>query len=554
MVGDLRTISPSFVVSGPSGVVVRTRLRVTEAEERVLGEVGALLGSLASCDLAARCRDGLSHDKDRWAARKREVTAFSSSRWAGSITKASHDQWGLARRGQVAHLKSLDAAIAMVSHRLSVPVGEKGTGRVPGGYRSKQEWHAKSRRLAVLKDRRAKVAADAAAGRVHVVRGGKRLANTRHHLDEANLTVEQWQERWVAARMFLSADGESGKAYGNETIRITPGGVVSVRLPEPLKHLANAPHGRFVLATPVVFKHREDEWADRVVGNRAVAYTITFDPARGRWYVTACWQPAPAPQLSLETALASGCLGVDTNNDHLAAWRLDVHGNPVGAPKRFPYDLSGAATHRDAQIRHALTRLLHWARRCGAVAVVVEDLDFAGDKTRERHGRNKKFRQLISRFPTSRLRARLVSMAAETGIAIVAADPAYTSRWGGLHWQTPTGTTTRKTSRHEAAAIVIGRRGQGFRARRRTSPPPHHQSDGVGHRNAQTRPRHSGREEARPPVNGPRARRAKPPGTRKWATRPPSTVRGGRTEQDTLPLSDQDRLTTLEATWTGDQR
>lgn len=177
MVGDLRTISPSFVVSGPSGVAVRTRLRVTEAEERVLGEVGALLGSLASRDLAARCRDGLSHDKDRWAARKREVTAFSSSRWAGSITKASHDQWGLARRGQVAHLKSLDAAIAMVSHRLSVPVGEKGTGRVPGGYRSKQEWHAKSRRLAVLKDRRAKVAADAAAGRVHVVRarrGGSR--------------------------------------------------------------------------------------------------------------------------------------------------------------------------------------------------------------------------------------------------------------------------------------------------------------------------------------------------------------------------------------------
>ena len=37
------------------------------------------------------------------------------------------------------------------------------------------------------------------------------------------------------------------------------------------------------------------------------------------------------------------------NADHLAAWRLDVHGNPVGNPRRFAYDLTGTADHRDAQ-------------------------------------------------------------------------------------------------------------------------------------------------------------------------------------------------------------
>jgi IS605 OrfB family transposase len=537
-VGCLRVIKPSFVVPGPSGVAIRTRLRVTAAEEKVLGEVGAHLGSLASRDLAARCRDGVSHDKDRWAARKREMTAGSSSRWAGSITKASHDQWALARRAQAAHLASLDAAITMICHRLSVPVGEKGSKKVAGGYRSKREWHAKSRRLAALKDRRAKVAADVAAGRLHVVRGGRRLVNTRHHLEEAGLTESAWRARWEAARMFVSADGESGKAGGNETIRITPEGTVSIRLPEPLTHLANAPHGRYVLAAKVTFHHRADEWADRVAANRAVAYTLTRDPRRGRWYVTACWQPAPIPQLPLAAALAAGCVGVDTNDGHLAAWRLDACGNPVGAPRRFGYDLSGTAAHRDAQIRHALTRLLHWARRCGAAALVVEDLDFTTSKTREKHGRNRRFRQVISRFPTGRLRARLTSMAAETGVAIVAADPAYTSRWGGEHWQAPTSTTTHKTSRHEAAAIVIGRRGQGFPARRRVSPPAHHHSDGVRHRNAQTRPGHPGGEETRPPGSGPRAGRAAPPGTRKRATRPSNTVRDGRTGQDTLPLSE----------------
>ena len=69
---------------------------------------------------------------------------------------------------------------------------------------------------------------------------------------------------------------------------------------------------------------------------------------------------------ALDDLEASEPVGVDMNDDHLAAWRLDVHGNPVGEPQRFFYDLTGPTHHRDAQIRHALTRLLHHTRRCGA--------------------------------------------------------------------------------------------------------------------------------------------------------------------------------------------
>jgi hypothetical protein len=67
----------------------------------------------------------------------------------------------------------------------------------------------------------------------------------------------------------------------------------------------------------------------------------------------------------------------------------------------------------------------------------VEDLDFAAEKTREKHGRKRRFRQLISGMPTGRLRARLASMADATGIAVIAVDPAYTSKWGAQHWQKP---------------------------------------------------------------------------------------------------------------------
>jgi IS605 OrfB family transposase len=433
-VGELRSIAPPFVASGLSGVAVPTRLKhLTPSDEKVLRLVGAQLGSLASKDLKARCRDGLSHSGEAWAVRKRELTPLSSSRWAGSITKATHDQWALARRCQSAHLQNLEAGIRTIEHRLSLP-------------------------------------------------------------------------------------------------------------PAPLAYLANAPRGRYVLACRVVFAHRGGEWADRVAANRAIAYRIHLDTGRDRWYLTASWQIQSTPTLPIEAALAHGVVGVDMNADHLAAWRLDVHGNPTGSPRRFFYDLTGTAEHRDAQVRHALTRLLHWAHTCGVRAIAVEDLDFTAEKTREKHGRKKRFRQLISGMPTGKLRARLSSMADRTGIAVIAVDPAYTSRWGAQHWQKPLTTTTRKTTRHDAAAVAIGRRAQQHPIRRRTAPPPHDRSDRAGHRTVQARRGVPGREGTRPRIPGPRTRsvgagRGANAGNQNAQHRPGRSAEHGFWQQDSLPLS-----------------
>lgn len=502
----LRPIKAPFVVLGPSGVAIRTRLKgLTPEDVEVLRAVGAHLGMLASGDLKRRCADGMDHSADTWAQWKRDLTGQSSSRWAGSITKATHDQWALSRRGQLAHIHSLEAGVRTIGHRLSLPVGQKGSKRSPSGYRSRQEWFTKTRRLHVLQDRLVRQRADWEAGRVRVVRGGKRLARARHNLDAAGFTAGQWRARWAAARWFLAADGESGKRFGNETIRVTPDGEVSIKLPAPLGGLANADHGRYVLAGNARFHHRGEQWADRVGTNRAVAYRIHLDVDRGHWYLTASWTIPPVRTVPLAQARAGGVIGVDTNADHLAAWRLDAHGNPCGRPRRFCYDLSGNTGHRDAQVRHALTRLLHWAARHG-VSIAIEDLDFAAEKTREKHGHRKRFRALVSGMPVSTLRARLVAMATELGITTIAVDPAYTSKWGAQHWQEPLTGTTRRTTRHDAASVAIGRRALGYRIRRRTTPPPTHQSDGPGHRTAQARPGTRKREGTRPRTTRPPTR------------------------------------------------
>jgi IS605 OrfB family transposase len=297
-----------------------------------------------------------------------------------------------------------------------------------------------------------------------------------------------------------------------------------------------------VLAAKVAFWHRDDEWRDRIDANRAVAYRIHLDTVRGRWYLDASWTRKDLPVVPLATLRADGVIAVDTNADHLAAWRLDEHGNPVGTPRHFDYQLTGSASHRDAQLRHALTRLLHWAKQTGVQAIAIEDLDFTDSTTREKHGRRKRFRQLIAGIPTGRLRARLVSMCAEAGIGVIAVDPAYTSVWGAQHWQAPLTSKTRKTSRHAAASVAIGRRALGYRIRRRTTPPRAHQSDVPGHRTAQARPGDRGSEGNRPRIPGPRTRSVR---TGRGANavdqntqdRSGCSAEHGFWQQDSLPLS-----------------
>jgi hypothetical protein len=59
-------------------------------------------------------------------------------------------------------------------------------------------------------------------------------------------------------------------------------------------------------------------------------------------------------------------------------------------------------------------------------------------------------------------------MAMAAGIDLLAVNPAYSSIWGAQHWLRPYENVTR----HQAAATVIGRRAQGFTARRREGVTP----------------------------------------------------------------------------------
>jgi hypothetical protein len=488
----LRAIAAPSVVAPPAGARIRTRLRVPAADQVVLREVGEYLGRLAGRDLGERCRLGVG-DPDR-TRRKRSLTAASSSRWAGTITRTSQDQWQHGYRNLLEQRAGLQRGIRRLRMRLAAPIGGR-TGRVRG-YPSRTERWEKQRRLHVLTAWLALVDARIAQGRVSVVRGGQRLLHTRHHLEAAGLTEPQWRRRWQAARWFLTADGDADYPLGNGTIVAHPQeGWLELKLPAPLGHLANRPSGRYRLSCPVTFSYRADAWAAQVASG-AVCYDIAHQPERDRWYLDAAWTHPRRAVPTLAELAGGPRVAVDLNAGHLDCTVLDPSGNPVGTPQTIPLDLDGAcSTTRDGRLRAAISHLIAIAKAHGCRAIAIENLSFAQARTESRETlgrgqRGRRFRRVVAGMPTGRFRDRLTQMCANQGLWVLAVDPAYTSKWGRQHWLAPLQHTNSVTvTVHHAAAVVIGRRSLGYRARRRPGVPPTYQRIGAGESYRPGRPR-----------------------------------------------------------------
>ena len=473
-----RQLAPPFVVAPPNGARVRTRLRLSEDDACVLRTVGGHLSSLAGADLKQRCGEGRLDAQLRAGSRrerKQSLTAASTSRWAGAITRTSEDAWQLAWRNLKSEARTLHARIRLIEARLGVSTGGR-NGRTHS-YASRTERFEKQRKLQILKSRLTKVDERVAAERVSVCRGGRRRAVTGHNLDAASMTQTQWRLRWEASRLFVTADGEAKKRLGNETIRFCPEeGWLELRLPTPLAHLANRPNARYGLSCPVSFSYRRDEVAAQATTG-AIRYDISFDPEKGRWYLDASSKTPVRPPPSLEEIAEGSVLGVDLNAGHLAAMVLDRCGNPVGPPRTLGLELDGLpASTRDARVRGTISELLVIAKANDCGAIVIEDLDFKDareqgrERTENRPGRARRgraFRRLVARIPTARFRDRLAQMTVNKGLCVVAVDPAYTSKWGAEHWLSPIKRISADATGHHGAAVVIARRGLRQRARRR---------------------------------------------------------------------------------------
>ena len=504
-----RRLGDPFVVAPPAKAVAKTRLRPSPADEEVLFAVGDHLGSLLRSDLVERCRLGPGSKHQGRAERKRRLTAECSSRWAGAITRTADEMHALGVRNLNALAVRDTREMAEIDRRSALPTADRRgdapnpRGRKRYGYANQTERHHKQRRRQKLAARLTDTRQRLDEGRVSITVGGRALARKRHNLEAAGMTLDQWQRHWDARRMFFTADGESGKAWGNETIRVapdmSPGArrgdcTVTVRLPKPQAHLSNTA-GRaptYRLGVPLRWNHRADEWAARARAGLSIAYRIALDPDRGRWYITATWSlPDTVPPTVAEVAASGRCLAVDVNAGHLDARILDACGNPIGTAAVEHIPQSGTAAQRLGSLREAVARLIKWGKDGGASFAAIEALDFAdaralGRQQFRRGGAGRTTRRKVCSIPTAQFTHAISSAAHRRRMPVVAVDAAYTSRWGRRFWQQPLNQSRRQRGDgHTAAAVVIGRRSQGHSEKRRSRMHPPRPEDRQGRTSAE---------------------------------------------------------------------
>ena len=331
-----RALREPAQVAGPSGISISTRLDIGGGDHQVLSALGDCLTLLRNQDLR-RALNGVP-----WEKRKAILTPLCSARWAGSITRDNNDQLRLSRDNLVRAIENWTRARHKVAARLVLPIPvkneakpkEKGRRKVLTGYASQAERAAKQLRLAALDAKIAGAREQLRSGHVSICKGGGDFLNTRHHLEEAGLTLDQWREQYRAKRLFLTADGEGGKRLGNETIRVGLDGSVVIKLPSALTHLANHGKDHYQLCYPVRFAYRRPEWATQAANNRPVSYSFRLDPVERKWFLAASWT---GPAITVHND-APNALAIDLN----AATR-SVDPLPSGSISKRPQQQNATA-------------------------------------------------------------------------------------------------------------------------------------------------------------------------------------------------------------------
>ena len=150
----------------------------------------------------------------------------------------------------------------------------------------------------------------------------------------------------------------------------------------------------------------------------------------------------------------SGAIGVDVNPDGIALTEISSCGNLISS---FWYALPELAfsrtNRRDNLIGETAKEIVNIALSKGK-GLVIESLNFV------KKNKGKRFNRMSHNFVYRRLLESIERRAIRCGVAIKKVHPAYTSIIGKYKYATDYG-----LSFHQAAALVIARRGLGFRER-----------------------------------------------------------------------------------------
>jgi IS605 OrfB family transposase len=328
--------------------------------------------------------------------------------------------------------------------------------------------------------------------RPSICMGSRKLFKQQFNLAENGLADHaEWLELWRRERssqFFVvgSKDENSGcqgcvilpQADGRYTLQI--------RLPDALV----AAHGQYCYVTDVAFSH-DRHWLDQAIASnrarkvmqaeynrqakdpefvgpldkqsrfledvgQAISYRFLRDEKRG-WRVLVTTERSGQ---EISTDRKNGAIGVDVNNHHLSVTEIDRRGIKVGcADLHFRNKENITSAKTETALQMAAVQIVAQAKNADK-PIVIEDLDFTIKKAKLQKQKpgSTRLNKVISTLVYRKFRAIIETRAFKEGVEVIVVNPAYTSLIGELKYLNQT-----ENSVHQAAGLVIARRGIGFK-------------------------------------------------------------------------------------------
>ncbi|RJO61806.1 MAG: transposase [Dehalococcoidia bacterium] len=279
--------------------------------------------------------------------------------------------------------------------------------------------------------------------------GAKALFKKQFTVEKTRNDHEAWLEEWWKARYSsLRVSGRLDAKYGNFVFKYN----------FAAKMLTfDAPDGTHV-AVPVVFKYGQKEVDAALIfqseRKKPIAWAIED---RGEYYLFKVTVQAPENPY-VNYFKGDGVIGLDMNYDHIALVEIDRFGNLINWTI-IPYNLDGLTKGQAVKVLEQVAVDIMEIARIKRKPVVIEDLDTTDSKFRLKYG-NKRRNRKITLFAYRILTNAIIARANKEGAAVFKVNPAYTSVAGKLKYMVQRGIPI-----HVAAALVVARRGMGFKER-----------------------------------------------------------------------------------------
>ena len=337
-----------------------------------------------------------------------------------------------------------------------------------------KDFSYKSKKINKLKQKLFFIKKELENKQTKILYGGSKLLKERHKINKNDkIKIDHWKKEWELARtnemLFI---GSTDEKMGNSNAHLyrDEQNNMFLRITIPLYMRGNEKYGfkekQIYVDLPIEFKyhnniienhllvHENSEKKERKISGIKNAITIKIKKSEKGLYVHASFE---SQSQKIMTTKDYGAIGVDINPDHLAVVELDEHGNKVKAFK-IPMNLLGKTSgQRKNIIFHSVRKIIELSKLKGK-SIIIEDLDFSKKKSLLTKNENARYAFMLTNFSYSLIKYAFVSCCFRSQIELIYVNPAYTSQLGNIKYSAIHGLTI-----HEAAAMVIGRKGMGFK-------------------------------------------------------------------------------------------